>query len=386
MDVVTYSLIDEQKTSDQYYNTISTFTDKVLQKGRSLLKATIDDYHAKMCSRKITFFEEGLLELLAFSVYWRIYSNAALKMKKTASNALTAINRLRDTKVELKCILNPLKGILSTLLIPKEIYINNTSIPDVQDIVKLIAFLKATGEFNQEVKKIEVWLKYFRQVGVKETRHILSTALGFAHWFGEESEAALMQFTPKIQDFLNNKLPRHRWKEDYIFCISRPVEYHLNMVGAEIMNRIYHDIFSERKDKVLLLPHCMTKPEKGKCKSASIGKGYKCKACSEGCQVKKITEIGNRNNLKVILVPHTSSIASTKTDNSLFTDQSGVIGVSCVLNLISGGWMLEEKGVIPQCVLLDYCGCKNHWHDKGITTCLNVRLLMKVIDTNHIRL
>ncbi len=386
MDVITYSLSAEQKTSERYYSLISTFTDKVLLKGRSLLQAAIDDYQAQMYRERNTYFEEGLLEILAFGVYWQLYSKAALEMKKTAADILAAINRVRDTKVKEKLFLNHVKGILSTLLIPKINYCTNASIPDLRGIEKLIIFLKATGEFNQEVKKFESWLKYFGQVGVKEARQVLSAAMSFTDWFQKECSSDLIQFTPKIQHFINNKLSSHRWKEDYIFCSSRAVEYHLNMVGAEIMNRIYHDDFLQRKDRVLLLPHCMTNPEKGKCKAVAVGKGYICKACSESCQVNSISKLGSQNKLKVLLVPHKSSIASTKTDQSLFIGGSGVIGVSCVLNLISGGWMLEEKGAIPQCVLLDYCGCKNHWHERGIPTRLNEEQLMKLIDTNHIRL
>ncbi len=386
MNVITYSLIDDQKTSDQYYSVISAVTDKVLLKGRHLLKVTIDGYRAQMYKGQNPFFEEGLLEILAIGIYWRLYGNAALEMKKAAAEFLASVNRLRDTKVKLKFILNHLKGIFTTLFIPELIFYTNASVPDVQGIERLIDFLKATGEFKQEVKRFETWLKYFRQVGGKEARQVLSTAISFADWFQKECESGLVQFTPKVQHFLNNKLSSHRWKEDYIFCSSRAVEYHLNMVGAEIMNRIYHDDFLQRKDRVLLLPHCMTNPEKGKCKAAAVGKGYICKACSERCQVNSLSKFGRQNNLKVMLVPHESSIASTKTDQSLFTGSSGVIGVSCILNLISGGWMLEEKGVIPQCVLLDYCGCKNHWHERGIPTRLNEEQLMKLIDTNHIRL
>ncbi len=386
MDVITYSLSAGQETSEQYYSEISTFTDKVLLKGRSLLQAAIDDHQVKMYSERNTFFEEGLLEILAFGVYWRLYSKPALEMKKTAAELLAAINRLRDTKVKVKFVLNYVKGILSTLLISKINYCTNAPIPDLQGIEKLIIFLKATGEFNQEVKRFESWLEYFRQIGVDETRQVMTTAISFGDWFQKESTGVLMKFTPKVQHFLNNKLSSHKWKEDYIFCSSRAVEYHLNMVGAEIMNRIYHDDFLKRKDRVLMLPHCMTNPVQGKCKAAAVGKGYICKACSEVCQVNSISKFGSQNKLKVMLVPHESSIASTKTDQSLFTGSSGVIGVSCVLNLISGGWMLEEKGAIPQCVLLDYCGCRNHWHERGIPTRLNEKQLMKLIDTNHIRL
>ncbi|WLD29947.1 MULTISPECIES: DUF116 domain-containing protein [unclassified Clostridioides] len=57
----------------------------------------------------------------------------------------------------------------------------------------------------------------------------------------------------------------------------------------------------------------------------------------------------------------------------------GIIGVACVLNLISGGWKVKNFGFVPQCVVLDYCGCKNHWHEKGIVTDINVDRLLYTI-------
>lgn len=49
----------------------------------------------------------------------------------------------------------------------------------------------------------------------------------------------------------------------------------------------------------------------------------------------------------------------------------GVIGVACITNLISGGFKALRLGYIPQCILLDYCGCSNHWYNKHIMTDIN---------------
>jgi hypothetical protein len=59
---------------------------------------------------------------------------------------------------------------------------------------------------------------------------------------------------------------------------------------------------------------------------------------------------------------------------------TGVVGVACVLNLISGGWLLDGMGISAQCVLLDYCGCKNHWSRENIPTEINIKQLKKVLD------
>lgn len=50
---------------------------------------------------------------------------------------------------------------------------------------------------------------------------------------------------------------REIWRKDVIFCVSRRAEYHLNMVGAEIMNRAYRERFIKTPKKAVLLPACM---------------------------------------------------------------------------------------------------------------------------------
>jgi len=49
-----------------------------------------------------------------------------------------------------------------------------------------------------------------------------------------------------------------------------------------------------------------------------------------------------------------------------------------IINLLSGGWKAKRIGLIPQCVLLDYCGCK-HWHENGIVTNININELLSKI-------
>ncbi len=71
--------------------------------------------------------------------------------------------------------------------------------------------------------------------------------------------------------------------------------------------------------------------------------------------------------------------------NSLFIDfftyllstDTGIVGIACVLNLISGGWRLNDIVIPAQCVLLDYCGCKNHWNKEGVPTEINFNRLKK---------
>ena len=60
----------------------------------------------------------------------------------------------------------------------------------------------------------------------------------------------------------------------------------------------------------------------------------------------------------------------------------GIIGIACIPNLISGGFKALRLGFIPQCVVLDYCGCSNHWLYKKHMTKINENRLLYIILNN----
>jgi hypothetical protein len=53
--------------------------------------------------------------------------------------------------------------------------------------------------------------------------------------------------------------------------------------------------------------------------------------------------------------------------------------IACALNIIVGGYEMRALNIPSQCVMLDYCGCRKHWHDTGIATDFNVERLLKVV-------
>lgn len=52
----------------------------------------------------------------------------------------------------------------------------------------------------------------------------------------------------------------------------------------------------------------------------------------------------------------------------LLGDGAGIVGITCVSNLLAGGWKALRLGLPSQCVLLDHCGCRKHRHGAGVTT------------------
>jgi hypothetical protein len=97
------------------------------------------------------------------------------------------------------------------------------------------------------------------------------------------------------------------------------------------------------------------------------------------CSINKLKTIGDKLGFQVLIIPHESSLYSSWKKDSTIKEDVGVIGIACVLNLVSGGLMLKEAGIAAQCVLLDYCGCKKHWHQEGLPTEINEKYMKKIL-------
>jgi hypothetical protein len=83
-------------------------------------------------------------------------------------------------------------------------------------------------------------------------------------------------------------------------------------------------------------------------------------------------------------MPHELSVFSSGTMQPMEDDTVGIVGISCVLTNPSGGWETKDLGIPAQGVLLDYCGCPWHWHEKGIPTDINVRQLLRVLGIDSV--
>lgn len=207
---------------------------------------------------------------------------------------------------------------------------------------------------------------------------ILKEANEFATEFTIESRAALGAYTKNVARFLQKSLPTHLGKEDYVFCGRREPEHHLNMVGAEIMNRAFRSSFLATKRKAVLIPICLRQP-KGACQMQQGAEGqYQCRGCTETCPVFQVAALGLRYGFQLIIIPHESMVFAGDNAASIFQD-TGVVGVACITTLLENGWKAKALGIPVQCVPLDYCGCKTHWHPSGIGTNLNLKELSRIL-------
>ncbi len=380
---VTYDLRKDGAYSDEYYQDVGRFTEIVQLEGSNRLSYLLDEYVSYNESKGIKLQscrEELQLELLLLGTLSKLYSNEAEGLTASKYRLMLQLTKLRNKSRRLRPLMNTLKGIGATTMLgakPRRPALSKAS--DLSNAEGMIRWLEASGEFVYEARRLSCWLQYLKLLTEKKRVKRLMDTFKFAEWFEIQSQQALGVYTLNVDAYLKDIDIKRKWREDIIFCQRKRVEYHLNMVGAEIMNRAFKARFQATINKVLALPICMTSPESGRCKSHSFGKDFACRGCSASCVVNKLKSMGEEMDFSVMVVPHQSSIAASVGADTMFKESTGVIGVACVLNLISGGWMLKEMGVAAQCVLLEYSGCKTHWHNSGVPTRINLNKLIELV-------
>jgi len=382
-EIITYSLRSDQKRSDNYYQDIAGFSDEVLAEIRSQAARVVEEYQAFLDENLIEVvrtFEEYAYELLMLGVYWRVHMPAAQALPKLPQQILATLGHWRKKSDFFKPGIDFLRGILGTLyLARKHPAPKANSALTRQNLTLLFGWLAAAGEFPEELDRLQFWVAYLWSVPGQEAREILKTATTLGSWFESRSEVFLGTYTPNVEKFIYQRKPFYRWREDVIFCSRQRVEYHLAMVGSEILNRSFREDFLVTERKVILLPPCMKAKLNRGCEAVDTPLGERCMACEPGCRVHQLTKLGDKHGFTVLIMPHDLDVFSGDGHKPGRAAQTGIVGVSCPLTNPTGGWEMKKIGTPAQGVLLDYCGCPWHWHKDGIPTDINFNQVMKVL-------
>jgi hypothetical protein len=378
MDVITYNLRGDQPNSDQYYRDVARFTDEVLKEADELVGPLVTEYRSFMAGTARSG-EEHMLELLILGTLWHLYSDDALELGVLPRAVLAKLADWRQEGGVLKPSIDFLRGVLGTLFLEPEDH-PMASCFCVEYLDRLLGWLEATGEYRQEVRHLEPWREFLAQHAETAVADHLVTAVALAIWFEGRAEKELGQYTLGLNRFLAESYPCHRWHEDLILAGRKPVEYHLNMVGAEIMNRAFRAEFLARKRKLVLLPACMRALPEGECKAEPGPAGLKCADCTPGCRVHQLGKLGEKYGFGVRILPHESDFSG---GSGGLGHDTAIIGIACVTNLVAGGWKAQALGLPAQCVLLDYPGCKGHWDPEGTPTDINIRQLLRILGVEN---
>lgn len=381
MNPITYKLDINGTAHSTYYPAVASFTDDVLREADKSITPIAKRYRNFLIGFRLEeprTLEEYVFELLNLGILWRAYGGTALAVRFAPFMFMAKLGEWRKIHPALKPVIDLVRGItLSYFLVPKPIQKTNGAPQSLKDIDRLVTWLEATGDFREDAFRFIRWLGFFGTQNEQMQASMFDIILSFADWFTVQSKKRMGVFTPNIGSFVEANQKKYQWREDRFSCLRSRTEYHMNMVGAEILNRAYRSEFLSCKKRTVLLPGCMRARTEKECEGKKSAKGISCTGCEASCRVRQLHETGKRLGFEVMVIPHSTDLAQWRTEQD--KEPEAVVGVACLSVLVQGGWELKRNNVPAQCILLNECGCKKHWHAKGFPTKLDVRELKEIV-------
>jgi hypothetical protein len=365
-----YNLKAGGNNSGTFYKRLEEFTELVLERGNNHLKSFLDDYRA-YCNDDSNM-EDALLDFLIIGVLYNEYSGIEISFLNLKVSVLCFLFSLRKQHPVIKRYTDITRGKLASRWLGNKPrrkcgYTGN-------DFKNFILFLKGTCEFKEDLKRISRVQNFMSHQTENFSQQFMDNIVRFAEWFACTANEWLGSYTDKVDHFWANNSSLYHGKEDYFFCGRSEKEYHLNMVGAALMNRSLSNSFQKTTKKVLLLPTCMA--DSMDCKAVFKGKDLTCSHCSPNCRISQVTNNMKKEGIQTVLIQHSSKFSQWLKPWANQKD-TGLIGVACILNLLMGGFEMKRLNIPSQCVFLDHCGCKKHWLS-GIATDINTEQVRKV--------
>ncbi len=253
-----------------------------------------------------------------------------------------------------------------------------------KDLLNSMALLKnwfEKIEYDPLISVVDSWKDFFETLSEESTESdfpgILQTVVND---FQKSAAEVLDKFTPNVEQFLERG--NHEGRDDTEMRKYSRLEYHLNMVAAEILGKEFRESFLKTKRKIVLVPGCSRAQPDDKCKAISTPLGSLCQECTSTCRVRALTKLGERKGFETYIVGELSDVPKRLKKEGTKLRDVGVLGIACVATLAPGGREAEALGLPAQGVLLDYCGCIYHWNDNPdqlIITNFNIQKLLEVL-------
>jgi hypothetical protein len=369
----TYTLRPHGSPPDPYLRAVGCLADEVIASGEPL-RSALDAYgelvEATRRERRRTR-DEHLLEALTLGTLWRARGHEATRLdgaRRAFVDGLAAHRRAGGAK--------PRDGSTSLILSLDEPFEPGRLAPTLDELDRLLHWLVASCEYDDELERLDGWRSFLH--GRADGAALLAEIVRFAAGFEGRGDRALGSFTRGVDPFLRDALPRRRWREDAMQCARRRTEYHLNMVGAEILNRAWRAEFLACRRHVVVMPGCMRRRDDAGCAAERDGLDLRCTGCTRGCAVDAATRVAARAGAQAVAVTHGSDFSRFLRSPALAGGDVGIVGVACVPGLLGAGWRARAAGFPAQCVLLEASGCV-HWRDEPVPTAIDVGELERAL-------
>ncbi|MGE5377507.1 MAG: DUF116 domain-containing protein [Bacteroidota bacterium] len=368
--IITYSLKPDTSSADEYQQAISVFADSWLACTMPGLRDLIGGFRAYRQSRGEADRSEAecAFELLALGVLLREHGDDAVRLPGWVGRMLARLVDLQNRVPQGEQLIKRLRGWLGWITGRR------TRRKNSADLGQLLAWLEADGETIKQ-ERLGQWHAYLQSKGTTFSQSIISQCTQLADAFASSSLSALGKYTENVERFRADATSKKRRRYDARLLLRTRLEYHLGMLGTELLNRAYRERFLATGHKMVILPPCMCAPAE-KCKAVETPLGARCQACTPGCRVNQITKLGEKRGFGVTMIPDDVKVF----DRGNGARPIGLVGVSCALTNWNGGWQAGALGIPAQGLLLDYAGCKFHWDKTGIPTDANLKRLQEILD------
>ena len=377
-----YDLRQPDGSSDRFYDDVAAFSDRLLKEIDMRAQAAIRAYSRfvqDQLGEPPRSLGEHSVELLTLGMTLAQYSGGADSAPGWAVELARKLFWLRRKSPWIKLPADLLRSALTRLFLMARIDRNATARQGSLDrLPRLIEWLQATGEYEQEAARLDNWRRFLACLPRADADRCVEAAEELFVWFRREADRTLGSYTRGVPAFLAGPYARRGCREDQVFCGRQPVEYHLSMVAAEVMNRGLREGFARQPHRVVLVPTCMRSASAGGCRARASAMGLVCIACSPACTVNQVTQSMRSVGAKVYLIPHSTGF-SRWLERWQRAPEHGVVAVACMLNILPGGLEMRARGIASQCVPLDYPGCRKHWSREGIPTSLNEDRLVQIV-------
>jgi len=157
----------------------------------------------------------------------------------------------------------------------------------------------------------------------------------------------------------------------------RPEEYIRNILTVGILNRLHRSAFLGTKRRVIVLPECLKAYSGQTCGRIDEGNAKSCTQCNVDCLVFETVERYANDYTRVVLEPE--NLGRFFEDIIAPSDPVGVVGVACVLTLLSGFETTIKYRLPTQGIFLNYAGCDHHWMKPGINTSFSFRRMASIL-------
>lgn len=372
-----YHLDGASEDSRDFQKVLEALTDRFLAQAEGELGEFID---ARLALRAAGGLDpersrgEYAVELLTFGMLREEYARIAGHTPPSVRERLRDLWTIRSEDPLRKAIADSERAEIFWRLVHGS---DHDCIQPCEDSI-LIDWLESTGEFVQESIRMRLWLEGVGAFWSAE--EFRQATMDLAIWFRQEARQELSEWTRGVEEFREKALAETRPREDLFLISRRECLYHLNMVGAEAMNRGFRPGFLRRARKVILVPGCMRARDDRDCMAIRRGTDISCAHCDPDCNVSRLSRKVDASTARVFVVPHASTFTAWlerwKEDG-----ETALVAAACPLHLVPGGYEMRALGLEAQCVFLRYSGCKRHWDPDGTPTEIDTTRLLELLKT-----